>query len=463
MLVHRSGQQTGITPLHVDGRRRDASTPARVGGQRADRRGGRPGPGDTRLGRDAAPTAAAALFQNVPLAGGTPAAAFATLFDGDAPVQRHGRPDRRGHAAGDLRQPRVATAAFRRYAGTGDLNDAANWTAPVDIGYVDYPRLAGGPPGLFLLAGDESCGLFVRRWDGDDVRRAGVRSPPAATPARCTCFQDAGGRLHAVYPSIDVDGYHAEHAVSDDGVDLADRHARDADRRRADARCAWPPRPTTSASRSGSSARGDRDPGRRDRPGRAGRPPPPAPAPTPTPPPRPGAAVPQDGRRQADQRQGPRAAEGQQDVRRPRRDRRHPARRDDRRQAGADRARLGAVAHGARPRRCSSTTAWFQVAPAAAITEFTLNEPLASCKKRGARAAATKPKSRKLWGDGKGKFRTRGQYSAATIRGTRWLVQDSCAGTLTRVTQGSVLVRDNVKRKNIVLRKGKRYTARPRR
>ena len=57
-----------------------------------------------------------------------------------------------------------------------------------------------------------------------------------------------------------------------------------------------------------------------------------------------------------------------------------------------------------------------------------------------ARAAATKPKSRKLWGDGKGKFRTRGQYSAATVRGTQWLVQDSCAGTLTRVTQGSVLV-----------------------
>ncbi len=107
---------------------------------------------------------------------------------------------------------------------------------------------------------------------------------------------------------------------------------------------------------------------------------------------------------------------------------------------------------------------WFQVGQRAAVTEFKLNEPLASCKKKhSARAAATKRKSRKLWGAGKGKFRTRGQYGAATIRGTKWLVQDSCAGTLVRVTSGSVLVRDKVKRKNVIVRKGKRYTARPRR
>jgi hypothetical protein len=50
----------------------------------------------------------------------------------------------------------------------------------------------------------------------------------------------------------------------------------------------------------------------------------------------------------------------------------------------------------------------------------------------------------------------------ATIRGTKWLVQDSCAGTLTRVTQGVVSVRDDVKQKTITLRAGKRYTAKPR-
>ena len=102
----------------------------------------------------------------------------------------------------------------------------------------------------------------------------------------------------------------------------------------------------------------------------------------------------------------------------------------------------------------------FKVTQPGSITQFALNEPLASC--RGARAAAAKPKTRRLWGDGKGKFRTRGSYAAATVRGTKWLVQDSCAGTLVRVTQGSVVVRDFRRKKNVVVRAGKRYTARPR-
>ncbi len=67
---------------------------------------------------------------------------------------------------------------------------------------------------------------------------------------------------------------------------------------------------------------------------------------------------------------------------------------------------------------------------------------------RAARAAASRKarrgppprrsKTRKLWGEGKGAFRTSGKYSAATVRGTTWLVQDSCTGTLTRVTEGVV-------------------------
>ena len=44
----------------------------------------------------------------------------------------------------------------------------------------------------------------------------------------------------------------------------------------------------------------------------------------------------------------------------------------------------------------------------------------------------------KLWGSGKGKFRTNGKYSAATVRGTIWLVEDRCEGTLTKVTRGTV-------------------------
>ena len=95
------------------------------------------------------------------------------------------------------------------------------------------------------------------------------------------------------------------------------------------------------------------------------------------------------------------------------------------------------------------------------ITNLTLTEPLAACPKKGrASAAAKKAKKRKLWGDGKGAFRTTGKYSAATVRGTRWLVEDSCAGTRTTVKQGSVTVKAG--RVTKVVRAGKRYLARPR-
>jgi hypothetical protein len=108
----------------------------------------------------------------------------------------------------------------------------------------------------------------------------------------------------------------------------------------------------------------------------------------------------------------------------------------------------------------------FKITQTKTTTDLSLNEALAKCAKRkhAAHAAAKKkPKTRKLWGSGSGSFRTRGQYSAATVRGTEWLVQDSCSGTLTRVKKGVVAVRDNVRRKTIVLRAGKHYLAKPRR
>src|SRR5262249_28261079 len=99
-------------------------------------------------------------------------------------------------------------------------------------------------------------------------------------------------------------------------------------------------------------------------------------------------------------------------------------------------------------------------------TDLTLSQALAKCPKKthAAHAAAKKkPKTRKLWGDGSGSFRTRGQYSAATVRGTKWLGQDSCAGALPPGVRGVVSVRDNVRRKTIIRRAGQKYLARPRR
>ena len=69
---------------------------------------------------------------------------------------------------------------------------------------------------------------------------------------------------------------------------------------------------------------------------------------------------------------------------------------------------------------------------------------------------------RRLRGNARGRFRTRGRYSSATVRGTIWLTADRCDGTLTKVTRGKVAVRDIRRRRTIVLRAGKSHLARPR-
>jgi hypothetical protein len=107
----------------------------------------------------------------------------------------------------------------------------------------------------------------------------------------------------------------------------------------------------------------------------------------------------------------------------------------------------------------------FKVTQSKGLTTLTLSQKLTGCPKGKGRAsaAAKRPKTRKLWGDGKGKFRTKGSYSAATVRGTKWLVQDTCTTTKTTVKVGVVDVLDTVKHRKIVLRKNKTYTARARR
>ena len=47
--------------------------------------------------------------------------------------------------------------------------------------------------------------------------------------------------------------------------------------------------------------------------------------------------------------------------------------------------------------------------------------------------------------------------------GTRWLVEDRCTSTLTRVAKGRVSVRDFVKKKTVTVRAGKQYVAKARR
>jgi hypothetical protein len=104
-----------------------------------------------------------------------------------------------------------------------------------------------------------------------------------------------------------------------------------------------------------------------------------------------------------------------------------------------------------------------QPSRARGMTELVLRGPPPTCTGGGARAAAASARRppRGLWGrDDRGRFRTRGSNSVATVRGTAWYVEDRCDGTLTRVSKGSVSVRDLRRERTVIVNAGKSYLAR---
>jgi len=83
-----------------------------------------------------------------------------------------------------------------------------------------------------------------------------------------------------------------------------------------------------------------------------------------------------------------------------------------------------------------------------------------------AQTAAKKPPSHNVLqtlhaSDNNGKFRTKGRYSAGTVRGTKWDTIDRCDGTLTTVHRGTVDVLDFARRKTITVHAGHSYLAKP--
>jgi streptogramin lyase len=79
------------------------------------------------------------------------------------------------------------------------------------------------------------------------------------------------------------------------------------------------------------------------------------------------------------------------------------------------------------------------------------------------RASKRGGKERLIWvKDNSGRFRSHGRNSVATVRGTKWLTRDTCGGTLTKVAQGKVAVRDLHTRRTVLVRAGKSYFARTR-
>ena len=104
------------------------------------------------------------------------------------------------------------------------------------------------------------------------------------------------------------------------------------------------------------------------------------------------------------------------------------------------------------------------------MTELALAGPLACSPRETGKRARTaakkkkKAKKRLLWGkDRGGKFRTRGNGSVATVRGTEWRTQDTCAGTTISVRSGAVSVWPRVGGRSKLVRAGHRlFTPRPR-
>jgi hypothetical protein len=88
----------------------------------------------------------------------------------------------------------------------------------------------------------------------------------------------------------------------------------------------------------------------------------------------------------------------------------------------------------------------------------------ATCKVPHGKAASAAALSNKVLQllhstDHHGSFRTKGKYSAATVRGTVWTMADRCDGTLTHVIKDSVVVNDFVRHTSVVLHAGQSYLA----
>ena len=91
--------------------------------------------------------------------------------------------------------------------------------------------------------------------------------------------------------------------------------------------------------------------------------------------------------------------------------------------------------------------------------DFSTCATAAAGHSRAAVTAARKAR-RRLFGRGHGRFRSRGRFSTATVRGTQWEVVDRCDGTLTRVVKGTVVVRDLVRHRTVTVKAGHTYLAR---
>ena len=130
---------------------------------------------------------------------------------------------------------------------------------------------------------------------------------------------------------------------------------------------------------------------------------------------------------------------------------------------------LSSATGGGKVQSASFSNGMFEVRqkPGSAVTDLHLRGTLTGCPKASskptARAAGKKRPTRRLWGDGKGKFRTHGSSAVATVRGTKWLTEDRCDGTLVKVQRGVVDVTPVRGGKTVKVRAGGQRFVRQRR
>jgi hypothetical protein len=394
------------------------------------------------------------VFQNVPLDGSTAGESRAVLSSDHPYNGTVGLID--ANTPLTVFADGSSNAQFRRYSGAGSLNDPAAWTPAADIGYADYPRLAGGPSGLFLLSGTPQNALTVRKYNGSTFATA-TKIVDVADDAQAHLTEDPGGRLHAVYSRFTATGVELDYATSDDGGrwqsgPLLNQGALPIGQLRAGAApdhigvAAWE---TASGSTSEIRVAAIGPTGGAS-------------------PPVPGKSVAVgvvSGKVFVTTKAGKRARlTGGATI--------AVGSKVDTRQ-GRVRLTSAATGTGTTTQTADFYQGMFTVRQsppkgnraAALTTDIVLNGASRSvCGRGGARAAASSKKKKKvlgkLWGNGKGTFRTKGKYSSATVRGTIWLTEDRCDGTLTTVRRGTVSVRDLKRHKTVVVKAGRSYLAR---
>ncbi len=399
------------------------------------------GPGNAVSFLDSASTCGS-CFQRIPLDGTAPGGQAQMSADGSHPYNGV-----IGFVDANTPLTVFATGSgdgqFRRYNGSGDINNQANWSPPVDLGTMDWMRLASGPNGLFLIAQESLSDpdMQVRRFDGTTF---GPRTPITSGTRADAAVEDGQGRLHVVgsrysptaegaifYGSSDNGTTWDTENIDFPGLPQNQRMAMNADHFGVVVGVYGSgPSGSVFAARVG-----------------------------------PSAAEPTTAKFV-----GATVVTGTVLIQVP------PSKQFKRLLTGdvipvgsvvdatKGRVRITIAVPGGKLQATDFFQGVFKVTQAknGLATMVLRGGNFRSCG-RGARAgsagAAKAKVIRQLWGDGKGKFRTKGRYATASIRGTTWDTIDRCDGTLIRVTKGRILVTDLKQRKDVTLKAGQSYLA----